>query len=172
MSENIGWYEKIKDWLRMRTQTATPATPPANDWRLYFRADGLYTLDSSGTETGPLGTGTVVKTLIFYVAGTLSVASSPMRIHAPEAMTVTNITAAVGTAPTGASLIVDVNLGGTTIFTTQGNRPTITSGNTEDLSSTPDVTSIAQNDVLTVDIDQVGSTVAGADLVVQVRCTV
>lgn len=111
------------------------------------------------------------KSVMFYAAGTLEVGTQPVRIHAPEAMTITNVTAAVNTAPTGASLIVDVNLNGTTIFTTQANRPTIAAAATEDLSSTPDVTNIAQNDVLTVDIDQVGSTVAGADLVVQVRCT-
>jgi hypothetical protein len=114
----------------------------------------------------------VVKTLVFFVAGTLTAVSSPIRLHAPEAMTITNVTAAVNTAPTGASLIVDVNKNGTTIFTSQGNRPTIVATEFQDLSSVPDVTAIAQNDVITVDVDQIGSTVAGADLVVQVRCTV
>jgi hypothetical protein len=41
------------------------------------------------------------------------------------------------------------------------------------LSSTPDITSVAANDYLTVDIDQIGSTIAGADatLTVEYRTT-
>jgi hypothetical protein len=42
-----------------------------------------------------------------------------------EDLTVTGVRASVDTAPTGATLIVDVNLAGTTIFTTQASRPAI-----------------------------------------------
>lgn len=75
------------------------------------------------------------------------------------------------TAPTGASLIIDVNKNAVTIYTTQANRPTITAGNftitTE--STNMEVKTFVKGDRLSVDIDQVGSTVAGADLVVNVR---
>lgn len=82
-------------------------------------------------------------------------------------LTISSVRASVGTAPTGATLIVDVNKNGTTIFTTQANRPAIAiSGNTA--TGTPDVTSWASGDYLTVDVDQVGSTVAGSDLTVVV----
>ena len=64
-----------------------------------------------------------------------------MRLYVPWACTITAVRASVGVAPTGASLIVDVHLDGTTIFTTQGNRPTITATNFTDLTNTPDVTS-------------------------------
>lgn len=111
------------------------------------------------------------RTFTFAVPGTLTVGSIAVRLHAPQAGTISNVTATVGTAPTGASIIVDVNKNGTTIFTTQGNRPTITAGNQDDLSSTPDVTSFVLNDVFTMDLDQVGSTIAGSDLIVQVRWT-
>jgi hypothetical protein len=106
----------------------------------------------------------------FGYSGTLAIGSQPVRLHSPVDCTISNVTATVNTQPTGASIIIDVNLGGTTIFTTQGNRPTIAASANDDLSSTPDVTSVSQNDVLTFDIDQVGSGTAGADLVVQVRC--
>jgi hypothetical protein len=62
---------------------------------------------------------------------------------------------------------VDVNKNGTTIFTTQANRPTIAIGANTALG-TPDITALAQNDYLTFDVDQIGSTVAGANLTVQV----
>lgn len=32
-----------------------PATPASNDWKLYFKAGGLYILDDTGAELGPLG---------------------------------------------------------------------------------------------------------------------
>ena len=68
------------------------------------------------------------------------------------------------TAPTGADLIADINLNGTTIFTTQANRPTVTAGANTATSGTPDTTSVADGDYITFDIDQVGSTVPGADI--------
>ena len=72
------------------------------------------------------------------------------------------VSVAVGKAPTGASIIFDVNKNTTTIFTTQGNRPTIAISATKSSSlAVPDVTSLAAGDVLTVDVDQVGSTLAG-----------
>ena len=88
-------------------------------------------------------------------------------IHGPVGISwvITGGWASVGVAPTGADLIVDINKNGTTIFTTQANRPTIAiggfdSGRVENM----DVTSLADGDYLTADIDQVGSTVAGQDL--------
>jgi hypothetical protein len=64
---------------------------------------------------------------------------------------------------------VDINKNGVTIFTTQGNRPTIAiAGTTSGKVTNMDVTTIADGDSLTVDVDQVGSTVAGADLTVQI----
>lgn len=105
-------------------------------------------------------------TIVYVKSGTLAAGALNIRIHSPKAFTIRNVTAAVKTAPAGDDLIVDVNLNGTTIFTTQANRPTILDGDTEDLSSVPDVTAVAFDDVLEVDID----VPAGAsDLVVQVR---
>jgi hypothetical protein len=75
----------------------------------------------------------------------------------------------VGTAPTGAAFIVDVNINGTTIFTSQGNRPSIAISGTDATSGSPDTTKFAKDDRLSFDIDQVGSTIAGSDLTVMVR---
>jgi hypothetical protein len=106
----------------------------------------------------------------FSRSGTLSVVTGQGRFRFPFAATILGATAAVGTAPTGASLIADVSKNGTTIFTTQANRPTIAAGaNATTTEPAPDVTTIAAGDYLTVDIDQVGSTVAGADLTVFIR---
>ena len=117
--------------------------------------------------TGPTGAGgTTFAT--FSVPGTLTVGTGAPRYYFTSSHTISNVAVSVGTAPTGASVIVDVNINGTTAFTTQSNRPTIAASGFNDLSSAPDVTSVVSGDYLTIDVDQIGSTIAGADLVVQV----
>ena len=60
----------------------------------------------------------------------------------------------------GVSDIIDVNLNGTTIYTTQANRPTSLVGNTglftED--SEPEITILRTGDILSYDVDQVCTT--------------
>lgn len=78
-------------------------------------------------------------------------------------ITLANITINVDTAPTGASIVVDINKNGTTIFTTQSNRPEIAISGTEDTSGTPDITSLSAGDVIGISVDQVGLTINGGD---------
>lgn len=115
---------------------------------------------------------TLTGQFVFTVPGELSVDTNvTLELFAAGTLTITEVYASVKTAPTGASLIIDVNKGGTTIFTTQANRPTIAAGATSDTSGTPDVTSLAKNDKLTIDVDQIGSGDPGEDLTVMVRFT-
>lgn len=104
----------------------------------------------------------------FSLAGTLTVGAGVLRLPILAACRCSLVRAAVATAPTGAAVIVDVNKNGTTIFTTQGNRPTIAAASTMSAAATPDAaaSTFAAGDYITVDVDQVGSTVAGANLVV------
>ena len=107
----------------------------------------------------------------FTVPGTLVVGAGILRVYFTRTVTVTNVWASVATAPTGSTAIFDVNKNGTTIFTTQANRPTIAISGFSDLTSTPNVTSFASGDYLTVDVDQIGSTIAGANAVVGIEFT-
>jgi hypothetical protein len=84
------------------------------------------------------------------------------------ALTVQGVWIAAGVAPTGANIIADVNVNGTTIFTTQGNRPAVTAGTNGGVLATPDVTSITDGQYITVDIDQVGSSTVGSGITVGV----
>lgn len=97
------------------------------------------------------------------IGGTLSVITGKIRFYAPFAFDITNVIGSVGTAPTGAPVIFDINKNGTTIFTTQGNRPTIPIGLFVDMTSVPNVTHFDIGDYLTVDVDQIGSTIPGTD---------
>ena len=130
--------------------------------KFYFRSNSVWREVSGGS-------GSTASTQNFTIPGTLFVGAGQTRWYAPRSLTISTVQVSVGTAPTGASVIFDVNKNGTTIFTTQGNRPTITSGSNSDLASVPDVTTLASGDYLTVDVDQIGSTVAGADAVVQIE---
>jgi hypothetical protein len=108
----------------------------------------------------------------FSIVNTVSVETGALRYYMPFAATIAGCRASAGTAPVGADLIVDVNIDGTTAFTTQGNRPTITDGSNDSGSwAVPDVTAVSAGEYLTVDVDQVGSGTAGADLVVMVHLT-
>jgi len=105
----------------------------------------------------------------FGHSGVAAVGQGTGRFLFPHAVTVLGVVAAADTAPTGSSLIVDVNKNGTTMFTTQANRPAIAAGqHATSVTAVPDVTSVAAGDYLSVDIDQVGATIAGSDLTVAV----
>ena len=80
----------------------------------------------------------------------------------PYAMTLTSVRASVTTAPTGSSLIIDINEGGASILSTKlsidaGEKTSTTAASAAVLSDT----SLADDAEITVDFDQVGSTVAG-----------
>jgi hypothetical protein len=83
----------------------------------------------------------------------------------PVAMTLTAVRLNVNTAPTGSALVVNIKEGGTTIFST---KPQIdVSAKTSVGSGTPAVisdSSLASDAEITIDIDQIGSTIAGKGL--------
>lgn len=95
----------------------------------------------------------------------LAVADAVLTFRIPRAMTITSIKSSVTTAPTGAELIIDVNKNGTTVFSTL-----LSIDATEKTSVTAAVpavlstTALAADDEITVDITQIGSTIAGAGL--------
>lgn len=127
---------------------------------LYARNDHTH-----GTPAAPSG----VQMAVFTFEGLLSTQTGALRIanELGTTKTLSKVYLTVNTAPVGASIIVDVNKNGTTVFTTQANRPVIVAAANAGFSTTIDVTSWAADDYLTVDIDQVGAT-PGANLVVHV----
>lgn len=115
---------------------------------------------------GPVGaTGAAGTSPIFSRAGTLAVSTGGSRLYFERTGTITRVRAAVGTAPTGGSVVVDVKRNGSSIFANPADRPTITAGTFTALG-TPSTVQIVPDDFLTVDIVEVGGTFAGADLTV------
>lgn len=111
--------------------------------------------------------------LVTTVPGTLTVATGKTRIFNDTGATLTirAVRATVNTVPTGAAIIVDCSKNNVTIFTTQANRPTIAiSANSSGKVTTMNVTTFADGDYITFDVDQIGSSAAGADLTCQLLC--
>ncbi len=73
------------------------------------------------------------------------------------------------TAPTGASLIVDIHKNGTSIFANGALRPTLTAGTSAATGTVFDLPSFVKGDVFRMDIDQVGSSVPGERIEIQLN---
>lgn len=93
-----------------------------------------------------------------------------LRFRFPFTATLVGVSASVNTAPTDANIIVDVNKNGSTIFTIS-TKPTIIAGafDTGVSEFVPDITAVVSGDYLQVDVDQVGATAPGSNLMVFVR---
>jgi len=95
----------------------------------------------------------------------LTTGTSKVTFRMPNAMTLTGVRASVTTAPTGSVLTVDINQGGISILST---KLTIDAGEkTSTTAATPAVisnSSLSNDSEVSIDIDGVGSTVAGTGL--------
>jgi hypothetical protein len=165
-------------WISSNANNTTAAAGIAfgssRDTNLYRSAADTLKTDDNLVVAGTLTvTGSVTGAddiAPFGTEGTLTVRTGKGRFRLPFNATIVGVSAAVDTAPTGSAIVLDVNKNGTTIFTNQANRPTIAANTNAAAEVTNmDITALATGDYLTVDIDQIGSTVAGADLTVFLR---
>lgn len=146
------------------------ADPASGQLKVFARSDGLYSRTSAGVERQFAYADQLFVTPPFSYTGELETGEGTFRFYndSGRTLTITAVRASVGTAPTGTAIVLDVLKNGTTIYTNAGNRPQISAGQDTVKSTNPDVTAWEDGDYLTVDIVQVGSTVAGADLTVAV----
>lgn len=102
----------------------------------------------------------------------LATGTARVTFRMPWAATLTAVRLSVNTAPTGSALIADVNEGGVSVFST---RPQIDINTRTSVGSavTPVISdsSLAADAEITVDIDQVGSTIRGRGLKVALYVT-
>lgn len=113
------------------------------------------------------GIGYTVQT--FSAANELIVYAGRSRWYAPSNFEILNITVSCGTPPDGASIVIDINNNGSSIFTNQANRPHIFAGNYTSAQVAPNNRIVNAGEYLTVDIDQVGTVFGGSDLVVVIQ---
>jgi hypothetical protein len=97
--------------------------------------------------------------------GNASTGTGKVTFRMPYAMTLTDVRASVKTAPTGATIVCDLNEGGGTVLST---KVSIDAGETTSTTAgTPPVISdsaLADDAEMTIDVDQVGSSSAGVGL--------
>lgn len=129
--------------------------------------------DGRPADALAVGTGTFHA---FSLPGQAFVEVGRLRMHWPFQVAILGVSLACNVAPTGASIIVDVNRNGIlgvgpmqTIYTAPAVRPSIAAGANGGQETVPSVALFAPYEQLTVDIDQVGSTLPGGDVTVMVR---
>ena len=92
----------------------------------------------------------------------ITTGTAKVTFRMPYAMTLTAVRANVNTAPTGSTILIDINEGGTTVLSTK--LMIDASENTSTTATTAYVISdsaLADDAEITIDFDQVGSTIAG-----------
>jgi hypothetical protein len=155
-------------------EVADPETPAADQVILYQVDGRVHSKDSADVETSYASVAELAARSVIVAAfthsGELAVGAGTYTYYNDTGRTlqIVSVRASVGVAPTGAAVIVDVHLNGTTIYTTQANRPTIAVSTKTVKSTNPNVTAWPDGQAVTVDIDQIGSTIKGAGLVVQI----
>ena len=133
-------------------------------WSFGQKADGVYRSPLKGAD----GRQREVMCLVCSDESTALTTGEKISIHAPYNMIIESVTATVNTAPVGSTLNIDVNNNGTTIFDTV---VTIDAGETSSrTAATPFVLDadgayyVTVGRAITVDVDQIGSSTAGAGL--------
>jgi len=145
------------------TETAT-GSGVKNLIDLQVGSSSKFTVDNAGQITK----GQVIESLSYAVSDettALTTGTAKITFRMPYAFTLTDVRSNVTTAPTDATLTVDINETGSTILSTK-----LTIDSTEKTSTTAATavvisdTALADDAQMTIDIDQIGSTVAGAGL--------
>lgn len=147
-----------------------------NITKTYDDTNGILTLSATGGGSGPYQ-----GSLNVTISGVVAQQTGALRFYndSGDTRTITSVRATCTTAPsgttgtpvTGAALVVDVNKNGTTLFTTQSNRPAIPSGQATNKATTIQDNQWYDNTYLTFDVDFVGSTIPGSDLNITLEWT-
>lgn len=148
------------------THSASGITPNSGDLALFAKSNNIfYQKTNAGTERSIAPAELLV--ICSDETTALTTGTAKVTLRAPYAFQLTAVRASVTTAPTGSTLVVDINNAGNSCLSTK------LSIDATELTSvtaaTPAIIDTAQDNFaddaqITIDIDQVGSTTAGAGL--------
>lgn len=155
--------------------SADPTAPASGYSALYPRTDGKwYFRNSSGAAVDLVGESKkeILAIACSDLTTALTTGTSKAHFRMPWAGTLTAVKASVVTAPTGSTILIDVNETGTTVLSTKlmidASEKTSATATTAYVISD---SALADDAEITIDIDQIGSTIAGAGLVVYLYIT-
>lgn len=185
-AENVAWFENgVRQYpgsdYTLSGTTVTRTTAPATGIKilaLYGTTLAIGVPTDGTVSTAKIVDGAVtaaklandakVESLIIACSDEttdLATGTAAVTFRMPYAFTLTAVRASVATAPVGSTITVDMNEGGTSVLST---KLTIDAGEkTSTTAATAAVISdsaLADDAEITIDIDQVGSTTAGAGL--------
>lgn len=164
-------------WVGQTGKLATAkGTNASNGWhfttvaaegnRLYLQDENIWIQhNGSAWVNGAVGTPCEIQVAASDETTALTTGTAKMTFRMPFAMTLTAVRASVTTAPTGSTLIVDINESASTILSTKlsidaSERTSTTAASAAVISDA----ALADDAEITIDIDQVGATIAGAGL--------
>lgn len=103
---------------------------------------------------------------VFNWPGAVTVGAGALRVKPKSEGKIIAVDASAGTAPSGGALTFDLNKNGTTMYSTQGDRPSILDGTNTVISALPAITTYTTptTDYFTADIDVASGTPANATL--------
>ena len=91
----------------------------------------------------------------------------------PSNMTIVKCYAHVTIASTGTDLIFNIKKNGTSIWNiNSSNKITIIAGNNSAVQTVFDTISLVEGDLLTIDVDQIGSIISGSDAIIMLKCLI
>lgn len=148
--------------VNVLVSASAPTTPTLRQGDVYYNSTDsqLYVYSGatwSAVSAASSSAAPIVST--FSAGGDLVVRTGTYRLYVDRTATLTKVRASVGTAPTGSAAIIAYKVNGTKIASV-----TIAAGSYTTLSTTS--LSITSGDYFTIDVEQVGSTIPGADLTV------
>jgi len=140
------------------------------DYWAYAPTPDRYVAFHTTPATAQGGVGLSSFEIDLSVPGALVVAAgnAKRRVMTAPGAEITGAVATVGTPSSGAPIVVNILRDGLSVFSDLDDRISIPAGASESAIAIPDRGAYAQGNFLTVDVNQVGSTVAGADMTVTV----
>jgi len=151
----------------MATTINFPPSPTIGDTYTYIST----TYEWDGTRWFPQGTDNTIYSESYALSDEdtdLTTGTAKLKFRLPFDMTPTDLRIGVGTAPTGSTIIVDINKAGATTINNKlsidaSEKTSVTAAVPFDFGGTGH-TDWYDDTEITVDIDQVGSTIKGAGL--------
>jgi len=127
----------------------------------------------TGPSGGPTGaTGPGMGIIVWTTKNLVASANVAPSFIVPRNFTIIKVYAYARSAPDGDDIIFDINKNGVSIWSIdQANRLKILDGANTGEQTVFDTTDLAEYDRLDIDVDQVGSNIAGSDITVEVRVT-
>lgn len=161
------------------TQMRNLGTENDQELEMPFKTVGgqsiLRQIGADGNPTGetniPLPAASRTYTFLLGIAGAVTTGANKARMVIEKNGTISKAFISAKVGPVGADLITDINLGGSTIWSTQTNRLKLTADTVTGSTTTFNTTAVVEGQLVTIDVDQVGSTVAGEEITVQLVVT-